>query len=333
MPIQIMCWNMERITANNCTGKVKSMVEAIGKTAKGNQPWALAVLECKDNGMAVATQLQHSLHGAGIEIIEANGKGSTKENVVLIYGGGCTFQGGAAHQEWHGAFTEKMQAETANFVNLQFAAASSPNARALRERQADGYGRDATMLKAMDGQWKAENCRDPVLVKLSADGEAFSIAFVHSPGPGAKAQMSEAISYAKTYFKCITKSLADAGAEVVMGDFNIYGSDDIQTHQDWSLKEVADAVAGPGTTFKITGDRSSSQLDRVFMHSKYVFGSKVTLMDAKVDASDHLGLYANIATDVASNGQWPAAAAAAAAAGAPASQAAAPAEAAVGMEE
>jgi hypothetical protein len=298
MPIQLVCWNMEKINDLNCAGKLEKMLASVKDKVDMDKPWVVAVLECKGKGENVATKLKSGLSGTASVasvVIDANGGPHTREKVVLVYGGGCALTEHGAHDAWKTDFNLKMESEKNRFLESQ------SNVRFPRTSKEASLNHTAG--QAIDSAWSADNCRDPVVAGFHAGSEKLKVAFVHSPGPSAKATMHDKTPFAHTYFACISKALANAGTDVVMGDFNIYSSDDIEKNSDWDLKHVEDAMAKTGTTYKSCGAVSSSQLDRVFMHSKYVFGSKVKLMEASIDSSDHLGLYANIAMDTSSNGQ------------------------------
>lgn len=304
MPIQLICWNMQKINKGNAEAKASLMLSAIEK-AKGfdiNKPWALAILECKGDGKTVGEAIRFKLKGAASCSIDAEGGAHTKEHVVLIWGGGCKPSGGVAHTDWQTHFDTKLSTTKTSFDLAQSLNRHSP-------RDAVVASSSASKNQALDDVWSAENCRNPVLVQFTAGADSIKVAFVHSPGPSAKHALGKNAEYAKTFFSSISRSLAEAGIDIVMGDFNIYSEEDLEPDPAWDLTLLENSLAGPGTTYKSSGERSSSQLDRVFMSSEFVFGSNVSLLDGKIEASDHLGVFVDVRRASLGNGALPASAA------------------------
>lgn len=282
--MQVICWNIRKNNAKNI--QVELIAAAVAKSADPRAPWLLAILENTKDGDTVGERLRTALGGQWHHVIAAGGGAHTRENVVLIGGGGCAFKIAVADTSWQAMFGGRYNLDYfSNVVHAESHASQSST------RASTTTARVTSARK--ERPWDPGNCRNPILVKVGANGRDYSFGFVHSPGP-AEGVTYSAATYAETYFSCIMESLQSLGLDGLLGDFNMYGSEP-RPDGGGTLTDVSINLGG--TTFKKATDTvGDSRLDRAYLSSRFALHSAVSLVNGSSLASDHVGVYIRLQT-------------------------------------
>jgi hypothetical protein len=274
--MQIICWNIRKNNAKNI--KPEAIKEAVMKKINTGAPWLFSVLENAKDGDTVGDALKTALGGTWFKVIDAGGGTHTKENVVLIGGGGCVEKKSTADTTWQKTFD-------ANNALLFMGSVAKQEVKTLESRL-----RDTTVQNSIEESWDASNCRNPIVVEVTTPNTSHKFGFVHSPGPQEGTTYTG--KYAKTYFETIKRSLKDQNLDGLMGDFNIYGSANID---DKDGLNTPDMKLEGGTTYKpATGKLGDSRLDRVFLADRYCCHSTLGLIDGGSKVSDHAGVFVKL---------------------------------------
>ena len=282
--MHVICWNVR----TNNEEKIRERCDAMGRTLEtahqrplnqglGNLPWMMAILENKSGGNEAGIMLRQRMQGSWHHAAALGGGSHTRENIVLL-GGNCSLISAQQFNGWQEGFRQHIQ-------QAKLSAQS-----AVQQREIHSKLRTTTQNKSVDrfdeeDVWSPANCRNPLLVEVrsNADQRVYRFAFVHAPGPQEGATYTE--EYAKIYFREVMGSLASAGLDCLMGDFNVYGSD---PHAVDSLRRFGDTSAG--TTYNGAGTQGTSVLDRAYVARQYESHSLFGLYDGGPDISDHLGV-------------------------------------------
>jgi hypothetical protein len=276
--MQIICWNIKTNNARNI--RTSLICDAVRSTTRLGEPWVVAILENKSGGEAIGQALCTELGGDWSRSCDAGGGAHTSESVVLV-GGNCVFFGAEAHTGWQDLFNGE---HGLGFFSHVSHAEDRTTQRRVRPTTAQ-----KTVQTAWNKlPWEADKCRNPILLSVAAADQVYRVGFVHSPGPQESAGFFGDRTYAESYFACILESLDTLGLDVLMGDFNMYGSEPPRIDSG-DLHDIG--VDTGGTTFKrVSAAVGDSRLDRVFARSEYATHSQVGLVNGGIAASDHVGL-------------------------------------------
>lgn len=298
--MKVICWNIRKNNAKNI--QTNLIVNAVQKALDKHpdMPWLLVILENTSGGETIGDQLQTALKGHWHMTCAAGGGAHTRENVLLV-GGNCVCTNAQSHVGWQQAFDgSHLLLHTSHIMQVQNH--GQTQSRQLRSGTTQGTVNTARR----ENPWNATNCRNPVVVDISAQHRSYRFGFVHSPGPQEGVSYSD-LSYAEAYFSCIVRSLQTLGLDGLIGDFNMYGSEPVDPGT-YGMTNVTSALGG--TTFKrATNSIGNSKLDRAYLTSRFANHSLVELVDGGADTSDHAGIgitivdvrdlemLANVATD------------------------------------
>ncbi len=281
--MKVICWNIQKNNATNIRADL--ICEALKTTLKPGEPWLLAILENKSGGDSVGQTLCTGLNGSWFHTAPAGGGTHTQENVVLV-GGNCDYRGHASDTSWQAMFGGAFNLQYFSHVSAVEAQAQNSRSRATTHQATVATARRET-------PWEPSNCRNPVLVEINDGSRNYRFGFVHSPGPQEGVSYSD-YTYAQSYFSCIMESLQHQGLDGLMGDFNIYGSEPARV-DGGALQDVSFDLGG--TTFKkATASVGNSRLDRAYLTSRYALHSQLGLVNGTIDASDHVGVWVDLAT-------------------------------------
>lgn len=279
--MQIISWNIRKNNADNIpaeriSGAVKEAIDL-------KKPWVLAILENTSGGDGVGGTLCGQLQGSWSRTVPAGGGTHTKENVVLV-GGGCILKGHGVDTSWQAMF--------GGVHNLQYFS----HVAQVEHRTSQSRTRPTTNARTVEtarneAPWDPSKCRNPVLIEVNDGSRDYKFGFVHSPGPQEGVSYSNQ-KYAQTYFTCIMESLQHRNLDGLLGDFNIYGSEPGRL-DDGKLQDVSLDLGG--TTFKKATDSvGDSRLDRAYLTSRFALHSKIGLVNGGKEASDHVGVSAEL---------------------------------------
>jgi hypothetical protein len=283
--MKVICWNIRQNTGKNIQPEL--IRSSLAKVVEPGEPWILAVLENKGDGIAVEDALKGALQTLvkpgtvpATKIVSAGGGRHTSENVVLI-AGNCDIANAQAYHGWKDSFRKKTQSEHDEYSSAKL---ESPHMARFRSSTQDVA--QASLKRATP--WDADKCRSPVIVDCMADGQTYKFGFVHSPGPRESPAYSQGDeSYAKIYFTEIMEGLKEQDLSCLMGDFNLYGSE-----PKGSLGKMVEITKDlGGTTFaRIAATLGDSRLDRGYASPRFCNNSSAELVDGSPAVSDHAGV-------------------------------------------
>lgn len=301
MELQVYCWNIQT-NSEKSIQKGKATIAQAMRRPPGSlddhgfdptSPWVLAILENKGGGAEVGQMLCTELGGEWSQVVELGGSSFTRENIVLIGGGGCHLvDDPAAFTGWQTSFrTWQTDAHTASMEKAANAMAS----RRIPLRQAtERYG-DRVVIAERQTPKLAEDCRNPAIVTVRVPGvQDFKLGFLHAPGPGEKShpgvnepdrKWTETL--AGLYAETVMATLNDENLDALLGDFNLYGTGPEMPHMTWFSKDL-----GPTTCKKDSGEdvKDGGKFDRVYAKPGMCLGKPRKVANFGPGLTDHIGV-------------------------------------------